>query len=140
MLTSSSWVQACWPQGLLGHSARVASVPRQRTPSSQMGPNLDPKRDEARARMGVPQPSCRHTTAASFESQPSSQTVPHCWLWSTSNLPTQRFGPLTSRSVSEPPRSGSNKKQNHGTMNPGWKRWRGSVVDLPVQGALQGLH
>jgi len=94
---SSPWLQLLCPQGRARHWAMLSSLPMQLKSSSQMCPIPCPKRARLWAAMALPQPSCLHTTAASFRSQPSSQTVPHCPLWSTSTLPLQRFGPSARR-------------------------------------------
>ena len=51
--------------------------------------------------LAAPQPSSRHTTSTSFMFQPLSHTVPHSPFRSTSTRPSQRWGPLTSRTLGE---------------------------------------
>lgn len=73
---SSLCQQLCSPQSREGHFHRWDSFPVQLTPSSQICPVPSPKRAEALALRASPQPSCLHTTWASFRSHLPSQMVP----------------------------------------------------------------
>lgn len=75
-LQLTSWIRTRWFSGAAG----LYNVP-------------------LRVLLAAPQFSSRHTTATSVKSQPSSHTVPHWPLSSSSTRPSQRWGPPISRTL-----------------------------------------
>jgi hypothetical protein len=97
---SSSCLQLLCLQGAAAQSHRDDSLPLHRTSSSQMLPFPGPNAASLRASKADPQPSCRHTTAASARLQVSSHTVPQVPSCQTSTRPVHSLSPPLRRSFS----------------------------------------
>ena len=113
---SSAWTQSCAPMPSWGQELSVCSKPVHKTPSRRIGPVPCTKvaRDKASTSVirmvyyyyshpwmwDIPfssgNPSCLHTTLASFLLHASSHTVPHWLLKQNSTRPSAALLPLTS--------------------------------------------